>query len=123
MIYTASVTIEGRVEILEGLEYKNIRECKNELRANGFKVRFVCKPEQFDETCEKMYEKRELKSNINKAKYSYYKKEAEKYGTSVKTYRAAMKTLLEKDENGEYVYSYMTLEDWIKYYDEHKEYR
>lgn len=123
MTYTASVTYNGRVEILENLEYRNIRECKNELRANGYKVRFVCKPEDFDEACEKLYQKREDKSHINKIQYEYDREEAKKYNTSVKTYRAAKKTCFEKDEAGNYRYLYMTLQDWVDYYDEHKEWR
>ena len=123
MTYIASVTYNGRIEILENLEYRNIRECKDQLRANGYHVRIVCRPEQFDEACEKFYEKRQKKAFTSKAQYEADKAEAKKYNTSVKTYRAAIRTLLEKDENGEYKYLYMTLEDWVKYYDEHKEYR
>lgn len=123
MTYTASVTYNGRVEVLENLEYRNIRECKNELRNNGYKVRFVCKPEDFDEACSRYHKKVSDKAFINKAKNKFYKEEAAKYNTSIKTMKSAYKTYLEKDENGEYKYDAMDLKDWVEYYDKHKEWR
>lgn len=120
--YIAEVRYNGKLEILEGLEYSSIRECKTELRANGYKVRIVATEEDFDRACERYCAKQERKSENNKIKYSVDKEWAKKYNCSVKVFRNAFKTHQEKDSNGEYVYKYMDLEDWVEYYKEHPEY-
>lgn len=122
MSYVASVTHKGRLEILEGLEYKSIRECKDELRANGYKVRFVTTEDKFDEACDKYYEKLNRKNSYNRIKYRLDREEAQRYGCSVKVYRAAWKTYTEKDEKGHYRYNAMSLKDWVEYFKERPEF-
>ena len=85
MTYIASVTYNGRIEILENLEYRNIRECKDELRANGYHVRIVCRPEQFDEACEKFYEKRQKKAFTSKAQYEADKAEVQHFSKNLQS--------------------------------------
>ena len=121
--YIASVKYEGKVQILRDLEYNNIRECKSELRANGYQIRVVTTEDKFDEACEKYLAKKEDKSIRNKVKWELDKERAKEYGTSVKTFRAARKALLEKDKDGNYVNIASSLEDWIEFYDEHKDFR
>lgn len=121
--YIASVKYEGKVQILRDLEYNNIRECKRELRANGYQIRIVTTEDKFDEACEKYLAKKEDKSIRNKVKWELDKERAKEYGTSVKTFRAARKALLEKDKDGNYVNTASSLEDWIEFYDEHKDFR
>lgn len=64
--YLASVKDNGEIKIMEG-EYPSMKEFKKDLRANGYKVRFICLPENFDQACEDYYWKLNKKRHINKA--------------------------------------------------------
>lgn len=64
--YIASVKWEGQIKVMN-LEANSMKELKKELRANGYQVRFICLPENFDQACEDYYWKLQKKNSINKA--------------------------------------------------------
>lgn len=43
--YLASVKDNGKIKIMER-EYPSMKEFKKDLRANGYKVRFICPPQK-----------------------------------------------------------------------------
>lgn len=65
--YIASVKDNGKIMILEK-EYPSMKEFKMDLRKNGYQVRFICLPENFDQACENYYWKLQRVRNINKAR-------------------------------------------------------
>lgn len=85
--YIASVTYKGELTIMER-EYKNKAEFYNDLRANGFSVRFITTEENFDADCEKWHEKNEMSKRIHKAIYASDKKLAKNLNMTVSEYRA-----------------------------------
>ena len=64
--YLASVKWEGKIKVME-LEAGSMKELKKDLRNNGYQVRFICLPENFDQACEDYYWKLNRKRHINKA--------------------------------------------------------
>lgn len=64
--YIASVKYEGKIQIMEK-EYSSMKQFKKDLRANGYQVRFICLPENFDQACEDYFYKLETKRYVNKA--------------------------------------------------------
>lgn len=64
--YLASVKWEGNIKVME-LEANSMKELKKELRSNGYQVRFICLPENFDQACGDYYWKLNKKRHINKA--------------------------------------------------------
>lgn len=65
--YLASVKDNGKIKIMER-GYPSMKEFKKDLRANGYKVRFICLPENFAQACENYYWKLQKKNFINKAR-------------------------------------------------------
>lgn len=64
--YLASVKWEGKIKVME-LEASSMKELKRDLRNNGYQVRFICLPENFDQACEDYYWRLNKKRHINKA--------------------------------------------------------
>lgn len=54
--YIASCTLNGTITIVK-MEYNTKKEFANELRANGYRVRFISTEEKFDEDAEKYNER------------------------------------------------------------------
>lgn len=93
MKYIASVTMKneetGKKELtLIEREYDRKSDFYNDLRCNGFSVRFITTEEKFDEDCEKWHEANEKSKRIHKAIYASDKMHAEKMDMSVAEYRA-----------------------------------
>lgn len=88
--YIASVTYEGELQTIER-EYNTKREFYAELRANGFRVRFISTEEKFDDDCAKYHEACELNKSIKKEIYKAHKESAKRMNMTVKEYRAWLK--------------------------------
>lgn len=69
MMYIASVKNKenGNIEIVS-MEYNSKVALANDLRTNGYAVRFIATEETFDAECEKYNARLELNKNIYKAK-------------------------------------------------------
>jgi hypothetical protein len=59
MTYVASVTFEGKIQIIERDDYKTKKAFAHDLRANGYRVRLISTPEKFNEDAEKYNKRRE----------------------------------------------------------------
>lgn len=93
MKYIASVTMKNektgkRELILIEKEYDRKSDFYNDLRGNGYSVRFISTEEKFDEDCEKWHAKNELSKYVHKAMYESDKRLAKKMNMSVAEYRA-----------------------------------
>lgn len=87
--YIASVRDKEtrKLQLIER-EYDRKSDFYNDLRNNGYSVRFITTEEKFDEDCEKWHEKNELCKRIHKNIYALDKKHAEKMNMTVAQYRA-----------------------------------
>lgn len=65
--YIVSVKWKNQIKTMN-LEAKSMKELKKDLRNNGYQVRFICLPENFDQACENYYWKLQRVRNINKAR-------------------------------------------------------
>lgn len=88
--FIASVTYEGQLELIER-EYKTKKAFYNDLRGNGYSVRFIATEETFDDECEKWHERNERSKRIQKAIYACNKEFAEKMNMTVSQYKAWLK--------------------------------
>lgn len=79
------------IKIIER-DYERKSDFYNDLRGNGYSVRFITTPDKFDEACEKWYEACEMSKAIHKAQYAADKKSAERRGMTVVEYRAEIKS-------------------------------
>lgn len=90
--YIASVKDKKTKEIkIITSVYNTKKEYAEDLKRNGYSVRFITTENKFDEDCEKYYEKNRINSIIRKNLYESDKKHAEKMGMSVKEYRNWLK--------------------------------
>lgn len=87
--YIASVRDKEtkKLQLMER-EYDRKSDFYNDLRNNGYSVRFITTEEKFDEDCEKWHEKNELCKRIRKNIYASDKMHAEKMNMTVTQYRA-----------------------------------
>lgn len=87
--YIASVRDKEtkKLQLIER-EYNRKSDFYNDLRNNGYSVRFITTEEKFDEDCEKWHEKNELCKRIHKNIYASDKMHAEKMNMTVTQYRA-----------------------------------
>lgn len=87
--YIASVRDKEtkKLQLIER-EYDRKSDFYNDLRNNGYSVRFITTEEKFDEDCEKWHEKNELCKRIRKNIYASDKMHAEKMNMTVTQYRA-----------------------------------
>lgn len=90
MKYIASVTYEGKLEIIER-EYKTKSAFYSDLRGNGYRVRFISTEENFDSDCAKYHEACELNKSIKKEIYKSYKEQAASMNMSVAEFKAWLK--------------------------------
>ena len=65
--YTASFVLDGQIIVRNFEGYITIKALKADIHANGGKVRFICKPEDFDKACEDYYWKLERARNTQRA--------------------------------------------------------
>lgn len=86
-LYVACVTLEGKIEIVKS-EYNRKQDFYNDLRANGYRVRFISTEENFDADCEKYHERCEMNKRIKNIQYASDKKLADRMHMTVKEYRA-----------------------------------
>lgn len=63
MMYKASVTLNGQIQIITS-EYNSKKDFAADLRRNGYKVQFVATPETFEAESDKYNERRERKNSI-----------------------------------------------------------
>lgn len=84
--YMASVTFDGELEIIKR-EYDSKKHFYNDLRGNGYRVRFISTEEKFDEDCEKYHNACEINKSAKRAKYAHDKKFAQRMNMTVKEYR------------------------------------
>lgn len=86
--YIASVRDKEtrKIQIIER-EYARKSDFYEDLRNNGYSVRFISTPEKFDEDCEKWHEACERSNRIHKAIYESDKKLAAKMNMTVAEYR------------------------------------
>ena len=89
MLYIASVRDKEtkKLQLIER-EYNRKSDFYNDLRNNGYSVRFITTEEKFDEDCEKWHEKNELSKRYHNAIYASDKMHAEKMNMTVAEYRA-----------------------------------
>lgn len=88
--YIAAVTFEGKLKIIES-EYNRKSDFYTDLRANGYRVRFISTPEKFDDDCEKYHNACELNKYVKKEIYKQHKESAKRMNMTVKEYRAWLK--------------------------------
>lgn len=88
--YIASVTYEGKLKIIER-EYPTKKAFAEDLRGNGYRVRFISTEEKFHEDCEKYEEQCNINKFVKKEMYKSDKKSAERMNMTVKEYRAWLK--------------------------------
>lgn len=87
--YIASVRDkETRELMIIEREYDRKSDFYNDLRGNGYSVRFIATEETFDEECEKWYEKNERSKRYHNAIYASDKMHATKMNMTVSEYRA-----------------------------------
>ena len=55
MMLMASVRYEGEIQVVKNDTFTTKRAYADALRGNGYRVRFIAKPEEFDEVCENFY--------------------------------------------------------------------
>lgn len=55
MMLMASVRYEGEIQVVKNDTFTTKRAFADALRGNGYRVRFIAKPEEFDEVCENFY--------------------------------------------------------------------
>lgn len=55
MMLMASVRYEGEIQVVKNDTFTTKKAYANALRDNGYRVRFIAKPEEFDEVCENFY--------------------------------------------------------------------
>lgn len=70
MLYVASVKDGKQIKIIK-CEYETKKAFSHDLRANGYKIRFIATPETFDAECDKYYYKLKTQHYIRKAKREY----------------------------------------------------
>lgn len=89
MLYIASVRDKEtrKLQLIER-EYDRKSDFYNDLRCNGYSVRFIATEETFDEECEKWHERNETSKRIHKAIYASDKEFASKMNMTVAEYRA-----------------------------------
>lgn len=90
--YIASVTFDGELQIIEK-EYDRKQDFYNDLKANGYRVRFISTEEKFDEDAIKYNERCEMNKRIKNAIYASDKKQAEAMNMTVAQFRAYLKTI------------------------------
>lgn len=88
--YVACVTLNGKIEVLT-MEYPTKKAFAEDLRGNGYRIRFISTPEKFDEDCEKYHAAVEKTKRIHKVQYECYKNYGKKNGMTFKQYRAWLK--------------------------------
>ena len=88
--YIASVTLDGELQTIER-EYDRKQDFYSDLRANGYRVRFISTEEKFDEDCEKYNEACERNKAVKNAIYASDKKQAEAMNMTVAQFRAWLK--------------------------------
>lgn len=90
--YIASVRDAETKEIkIIKREYNRKSDFYNDLRNNGYRVRFITTEEKFDEDCEKYNQMWETNKEIKKAIYAHDKECAASYNMTVKEYREWLK--------------------------------
>lgn len=57
MMLMASVRYEGEIQVVKNDTFATKKAYADALRGNGYRVRFIAKPEEFDEVCENFYKK------------------------------------------------------------------
>lgn len=114
--YIASVRDKETKELMIiEREYNRKSDFYNDLRGNGYSVRFIATEETFDEECEKWHEKNETSKRYHQIKYNIDKEYADKYGISVAHYRRAYKAWSNAIMDEERVCC-LSLEDFIEIY-------
>ena len=58
MMLMASVRYEGEIQVVKNDTFTTKRAYADALRGNGYRVRFIAKPEEFDEVCENFYSRK-----------------------------------------------------------------
>lgn len=74
-------------------EYPTKKAFAEDLRGNGYRIRFISTPEKFDEDCEKYHEAIEKTKAIHKAQYETYKNSVMKKEMTFEQYRAWLKAI------------------------------
>ena len=107
--YKAMVKMDGKTLIVDIQQYTK-KDATEDLRRNGYKVKFVSTEENFDKDLEKYLYRKELNNNISKCKYKSDKEEAKIYKCSVAVLRKAKKEYFKNND------ILMTLKDYIEIY-------
>ena len=88
--YKAMVKIDGKTLVVNIQQYTK-KDATEDLRRNGYKVKFVSTEENFDKDLEKYLYRKALNNSIAKCKYKSDKEEAKMYNCSVAVLRKAQK--------------------------------
>ena len=72
MTYMACVRdkITKKLEVLT-MDYPSKKDFAADIKANGYSIRFICLPEEFDEACEKWDQRNERSKAYHKAVRQY----------------------------------------------------
>lgn len=90
--YIASVRDKDTKELMIiERDYERKSDFYNDLRGNGYSVRFITTEDKFDEACEKWNAACELSKFVHKAQYDSDKKQAARMNMTVAEYRAWLK--------------------------------
>lgn len=92
MKYMACVRdkITKKIEIIT-MDYPTKKAFAEDIRANGYGIRFISTPEKFDEDCEKYHRSCEKTKAHHKVKYDCEKRFAAEHRMTIKQYRAWIK--------------------------------
>ena len=91
MKLVASVSDGGKIMIIESDCYDTKKKFWEDLRGNGFSVRFISYEGKFEEDCEKFYEQRERASTINKLVQAGRRQGGKAMGMTMKEYMKWLK--------------------------------
>lgn len=80
------------IKIFEEMEYLTKKAFADDLRGNGYAVRFITTEDKFDEDCVKYDERVKETAARNKAIREYEKRHANEMGMTVKEYKFWLKT-------------------------------
>lgn len=79
-----------KIEVLT-MDYPSKKAFAADIKGNGYSIRFICLPEEFDEACDKWHEACERSKAYHNAEYAAYKDGAKRMGMTIQQYKAWLK--------------------------------
>lgn len=92
MMYIASVRNKKTRELtIITRDYETKKEFEEDLRGNGYSIRFITTEDKFDEDCEKWHQRNERSKDYHNVEYAVYKDDAKRMGMTIPQYKAWLK--------------------------------